>query len=430
MGEICDFQTPEYFSSERRQKGSLKWFRAVRRKIRESERRGLDKSAWSAANAGMDLFQKYPAISDLKAKARKRIPWFVFEYLDSATGVEATQARNRTKLDEVMLMPSILHGEMEMDLSVDLFGRRYPLPFGVSPVGMSGLFWPGAERLLAAEATRQGLPYGLSTVASRTPEDVADCLDGNGWFQVYPPRDPQIRADMLKRAKDAGFHALVLTVDVPVASRRERQTRSGLTSPPKLTPRLLTQVARCPAWAMGTARLGMPRMRLIDSYADNVTGMSSTEHVGYLLRTSPDWDYLKALRDGWDGPLLVKGVMDARDVPALEAAGVDGIWVSNHAGRQFDGAPASIEVLPAIRAATKLPVIFDSGIEGGLDILRAIALGADFVMMGRAWHFALGALGAKGPAHLVDMLRKDLQANMGQMGTPDLTAVRNRLITG
>ena len=124
-------------------------------------------------------------------------------------------------------MPSILHGEITPDLSVDLFGRRYPLPFGISPVGMSGLFWPDAERLLAAQATRSAIPYGLSTVASRTPENLADCLDGNGWFQIYPPRDPGIRADMLKRARDAGFHALVLTVDVPVASRRERQVRLG-----------------------------------------------------------------------------------------------------------------------------------------------------------------------------------------------------------
>ncbi|MEC8042487.1 MAG: alpha-hydroxy acid oxidase, partial [Pseudomonadota bacterium] len=309
---------------------------------------------------------------------------------------------------------------------VDLFGHRHPLPFGVSPVGMSGLFWPNAERLLAAAATRHGLPYGLSTVASRTPEEVGDCLDGNGWFQIYPPRDPEIRADMLKRARDAGFTTLVLTVDVPVASRRERQVRSGLTSPPRLTPRLLAQVARCPAWAMGMAKMGMPRMRLIDGYADKATGLSSTEHVGYLLRTSPDWTYLQALREAWDGPLVVKGVMNARDVKPLEAAGVDGIWVSNHAGRQFDAAPASIDVLPAIRAETKLPVIFDSGVEGGLDICRAVALGADFVMMGRAWHYALGALGAKGPDHLVDLLSRDLLANMGQMGAKTLTDLPQR----
>ncbi len=376
----------------------------------------------------MDMFQRFPALCDLKAGARRRMPWFVFEYLDSATGSESVLRRNRDGLDAVQMMPSILHGEFTPDMSVSLFGKTHALPFGISPVGMSGLFWPDAERILARAATKAGLPYGLSTVASRTPEEVGPHLDGNGWFQIYPPRDPEIRADMLRRARDAGFSALVLTVDVPVASRRERQTRSGLTSPPRLTPRLLAQVARCPAWALGTARLGMPRMRLIDGYAGQMTGLSSTEHAGYMLRTSPDMSYLKALRDAWDGPLIIKGVLDARDVPALEAAGADAIWVSNHAGRQFDGAPATIAVLPAIRAATTLPLIFDSGIEGGLDILRAIALGADFVMMGRAWHYALGALGAAGPAHLIDMLQRDIASNMGQMGTKTLQDVRTRLI--
>lgn len=369
----------------------------------------------------MDLNQRFPAIADLKARARARIPHFVWEYLDSATGTEATLRRNRAKLDAVLLRPSILHGEFTPDLTTELFGQRFPLPFGVSPVGMSGLIWPDAERLLAVAAGKAGLPYSMSTVASQTPEFVAPVLGAHGWFQMYPPRDPEIRKDMLERAKDAGFSALILTVDVPVASRRERQTRSGLTQPPKLTPRLFGQVALRPAWALGTLRMGMPRMRLMDGYADNTVSLSSTAHVGYLLRTSPDWDYLKSLRDAWEGPLIVKGVLRPDDAARLQDEGVDAIWVSNHAGRQFDAAPATIEALPAIRAATTLPVIFDSGIEGGLDILRALALGADFVMLGRAWHYALGALGAAGPAHLIDMLTKDMVANMGQLGARRLS---------
>ena len=226
----------------------------------------------------------------------------------------------------------------------------------------------------------------------------------------------------------AGFSGLILTVDVPVASRRERQTRSGLTQPPRLTPRLLAQVLRRPAWALGTLRHGMPRMRLMDSYADTARQTSSTAHVGYLLRTSPDWDYVKWLRDAWEGPFLIKGVLRAADAARLQDEGADAIWVSNHAGRQFDAAPAAIDALPAIRAATDLPVIFDSGIEGGLDILRAIALGADFVMLGRAWHYALAALGAAGPAHLVELLRLDLIANMGQLGARKLGDLRGRQI--
>lgn len=353
----------------------------------------------------------------------------MWEYLDSATGQEHTKDRNRAKLDEILFAPSILHGEFEPDLSTSFLGHSFPLPIGISPLGMSGLIWPDAERLLAAAGKRLGIPYSLSTVATQTPETVAPQLGEHGWFQMYPPRDPEIRMDMLNRAKAAGFCTLVLTVDVPVASRRERQVRSGLTTPPSLTPRLLAQVATCPAWALGTLRHGMPRMRLIDEYAENLTGLSSTAHAGYLLRTSPDWEYLNWLRDNWDGPLLVKGVLRAEDAPLLEQAGVDAIWISNHAGRQFDASPASIEALPAIRAATSLPLIFDSGVESGLDILRALALGADFVMLGRAFHYALGAIGAQGPDHLVDILAKDMQANMGQIGARSIADLKGALLT-
>ncbi|MGR3462708.1 MAG: alpha-hydroxy acid oxidase [Roseovarius sp.] len=376
----------------------------------------------------MSLHARYPAVADLRARARTRIPRFVWEYLDSGTGAEATKARNRLMLDRVMLSPSILHGEFTPEIGTTLFGQDHALPVGIAPVGMSGMVWPDAERVLARAATAAGIPYTLSTVAAARPENVGPHLNGQGWFQLYPPRDPDIRADMLKRARDAGFPVLVMTVDVPVGSRRERQVRSGLTTPPRLTPRLMAQVARCPVWGLGMARMGMPRMRLIDDYAGQTRGLPSNKHAGYLLRTSPDWDYLRWLRDAWDGPLVVKGVLRADDAARIETEGADAVWISNHAGRQFDAAPATIEALPAIRAATALPLILDGGIEGGLDILRAIALGADFVMMGRAWHYALGALGARGPAHLADILAEDLRANMGQLGTRRLADMRDRLL--
>ena len=377
----------------------------------------------------MTLHSRYPAISDLKSRARRRIPHFVWEYLDSATGVEATQARNRSKLDEVLLNPSILHGEFEPDLSTTLLGHAHPLPFGIAPVGMSGLIWPGAEQMLAKTAAKEGIPFTLSTVASQLPEDVGPHADTQGWFQLYPPRDPEIRDDILSRAKAAGFHTIVLTVDVPVASRRERQTRGGLTNPPKLTPRLAIQAAQCPAWLNGIRQTGMPRLRLMESYSENRSALPSNQHIGYLLRTSPDWDYFKALREAWDGPLIVKGVSRPDDVARLTDEGADALWVSNHAGRQFDGGPASIETLPGVRAATNLPVIFDSGIEGGLDILRALALGADFVMLGRAFHYGLAALGAQGAHHVVDILRQDIISNMGQLGTKTLADVPATLRT-
>lgn len=368
----------------------------------------------------MDLHASYPALSDLRARARKRLPRFVWEYLDSGTGAERALHANEAAFAAIPLPPSILHGEFEADLTLPLLGRDMPLPFGIAPVGMSGLIWPDAERHLARAAARHGLPYTLSTVAAQTPETIGPLAGDDAWFQLYPPRDPDMRADMLRRAKAAGFKTLVLTVDVPVASRRERQVRSGLTQPPRLTPRLLAQVAMRPAWGAGMAQLGMPRMRMIDDYAGVTKGLPSHAHAGYLLRTSPDWDYLEWLRDTWDGPFIVKGVMEPSFVPRLEAAGVDALWVSNHGGRQFDAVRPTIEALPDIRAATALPLLIDGGAQGGLDILRALHLGANFVMMARPWHYALAALGPKGLDHFVEILRLDLASNMGQMGVKRL----------
>lgn len=385
-----------------------------------------------ASDGGMDLHRRYMTIADLRARARKRTPRFAWAYLDTATGTQATLRRNRMALDAVRFMPSILHGEVAPDLSTRLFDEQHPLPFGMAPVGQSGLLWPRAESILATTATKHNLPYTLSTVATATPEEIGPLTGGKGWFQLYPPRDPDMRRDMLARARDSGFHVLVLTVDVPVASRREAQVKGGLTQPPRLTPRILGQCLRTPAWSLArlreTLRHGMPRMKTLDRYTQDTTTRDPTAHIGYLLRTAPDWDYLAWLREHWDGKLVVKGVLRPEDAARLETFGIDGIWVSNHAGRQFDAAPASIEVLPAIRAATTLPIIFDSGVESGLDILRALALGADFVMMGRAWHYALCALGARGPAHMIDILHKDLIANIGQLGVAKPTDLRGKAL--
>ncbi len=376
----------------------------------------------------MDLHAKYPALSDLRARARRRVPRFVWDYLDSGTGTEATTRRNRAMLDRVLFMPSILHGEITSDPSCTFLGQSLQVPVGIAPVGMSGLVWPDAERLLARAATQAGLPYTLSTVASQTPETVGPEVGGKGWFQLYPPRDVEIRKDMLRRARDAGFDTLVLTADVPVASRRERQVRTGLRQPPVLTLRMLAQCAIRPAWSLGTARAGMPTMRTLEAYNNDTTRRDPTAHVGYMLRTSPDPDYVRWLRDAWEGPLVVKGVLKPSDAEFLTIQGVDAIWISNHSGRQFDGAPSSIEALSAIRPVTDLPLIVDGGFEGGLDILRAAAFGADLVMMGRPFHAALAALGASGPAHLIDILRKDMLANMGQLGFRTLQDARGKAI--
>lgn len=371
----------------------------------------------------MDLDLDYPAISDLRKRAKKRIPHFAWEYLDSATGEETTKTRNEADLDRVLFTPGILRGEVAADLRTTLLGRDYPLPFGIAPVGMSGMIWPGAEMTLAALAERLGIPYGLSTVACHLPETVSPHIDKQGWFQLYPTRDTDVRRDILRRAKDCGFHTLVLTADIPAAARRERQRRAHLNQPMKVTPAILAQVAMRPEWALGTLRHGRPRLRLMEDYARTLANrpdgsLDSTKHMGYLLRTVPDWDYLAETQAEWDGPVIVKGVMDPGDAVRMRDCGVAAAWVSNHSGRQFDASPSSVSVLPSIRAAVgpDYPLIFDSGSRSGLDIVRAIALGADFVMLGRAFHYGLGAFGAKGAAHVAHILTEDIVSTLGQMG--------------
>ena len=371
---------------------------------------------------------RYPSLYELKAKAKQRLPHFVWEYLNSGTGQENTTRLNRTALDQLKFMPSVLHGDQTVDMSTMFLGRKYELPFGMAPIGMSGLIWANAEQILARHAVARNIPYTLSTVACQDPESLGPYIDNNGWFQLYPPRDPDIRKDMLARVRSAGFQTLVLTVDLPVASRRERQTRSGITQPPVLTPRLIAQILRRPMWAIQMARQGRPTMPFVASYGNAQKGLPPTEHIGYLLRTSPDWDYVQWLRDHWKGPFIIKGVLDADPIARFEKIGVDALWVSNHAGRQFDAAPSSIDQLIAYRSATHLPLIVDSGFETGLDILRAYARGADYVMMGAPWHYALAALGAKGPAHLSRILELDIKANLGQIGCAKVQDAKSRLI--
>ena len=378
----------------------------------------------------MDLDQSHPALSDLAARARRRLPHFVWEYLDSGTGNDGARDRSVAALDAVTLVPRVLEPPAETDLSVTLMGRTHPLPFGIAPVGMSGLIWPGAEAMLARVAAGLGIPYTLSTVAAATPEAVGPEAGDQGWFQLYPPGDAEIRRDLLRRARESGFHTLVLTADVPIASRRERQRRARLTNPMRMSLPVIAQAAMAPAWALATLRAGIPRLVTLETYANVATHRPGTAHIGYLLRTPPDWAYLDALREEWDGKLVVKGVLNAGDARRIMEAGADAVWVSAHGGRQFEAAPAPLDALAAIRAALgpEAPLIYDGGIRSGTDVLRAVAKGADFVMLGRAWHHGLAAFGEAGVAHVAHILSDGLTADMGQLGIGTLAEVRDRLM--
>ncbi|PIB25054.1 alpha-hydroxy-acid oxidizing enzyme [Amylibacter kogurei] len=370
----------------------------------------------------MDLENKYPSLDDIKRRAKSRLPHFAWEYVDSATGKEDQKHRNRTALDRILFHTKILQGEYTPDISTRFLGHDFATPFGIAPIGMSGMIWPNAEPILADKGREHNIPYSMSTVATLTPETIAPHLGEHAWFQFYPARDLEIRSDMIKRARAAGFTTLVLTVDVPMTSIRERQKRAQLTIPPRITPNMIWQSITHPTWAMGILKHGKPRLRFAEDYLKLGGKVSSTAHAGYVIRGMPDWDYLASLRDMWDGPMIVKGVTTPDDATRLAQTGIDAIWVSNHTGRQFDGGLDSISMLPPIRTALgpHFPVIFDSGVETGLDIIRAYALGADFVMLGRAFHYALAAFGATGIDHLINILRADIESNLAQMGAKNL----------
>jgi L-lactate dehydrogenase (cytochrome) len=376
------------------------------------------------------LMDAYPAVSYLESRARKRIPLFAWEYLASGTGRDEAMDRNIEAFSKVMFTPTFMKGEVEVELETELFGTTYNTPFGISPVGLTGLMWPRAEHFLAATAARYKMPYGLSTVATETPETVGAVAGGMGWFQLYPPRDNAIRTDLLRRAQDSGFKVLVVTVDVPAPSRRERQRHAGVSVPPKYTARTIFQAAMRPSWSIATLAHGQPRFRGFEKYMGKRGLTEAASFIGTQLGTL-DWDYLHAVREEWSGPVMVKGILDPQDaVRAVDDYGMDGVVVSNHGGRQFDGAPAAIDALPAVASAMKGkgPVVFDSGVRSGLDIMRARALGADFVMLGRAFMFGVAALGARGGDHVADILIEDLKSHMLNLGCTRFDELSGRLI--
>ncbi|MEM9561846.1 MAG: alpha-hydroxy acid oxidase [Actinomycetota bacterium] len=375
------------------------------------------------------LMDDLPAIEDLERRAKRRIPHFAWEYLASGTGADQAVKRNLDGLGRVELVPQLLKGPLEPDVSAELFGIRYDAPIGIAPVGLTGLIWPGADEALARTAATKRIPYTLSTVATEAPEVAGPNADGMGWFQLYPPRDPAIRGDMLQRVKASGFTALVVTADVPAPSRRERQRKARVRVPPVIGPTLVAQAAIHPAWSLGVLRHGMPRFRGLEKYIDAATMRATAGFVGANLGGTLGWDYLREVRELWDGPLVVKGIVDVADAIRCVEIGADAVQVSNHGGRQLDAVPAAIDrlgpIVDAIGGDTK--VLFDSGVRSGLDVARAIAIGADFVFCGRAFMFGLGALGPDGPGHAYEILKEGLVNTMAQCGCATLDELPTRL---
>ena len=378
------------------------------------------------------LVDKYPRVSDMVGVAKRRMPHFAAEYLFAGTGYDEALENNRKAFNEVFLVPQYLKGTVNPNLKTKLFGYEYDAPFGMAPVGMTSLMWPGAEIALSKMSVKNNIPFSLSTVSCTSVEEVGMHLDGNGWFQLYPPADKAIRNDLLKRAKDSGFKNLIITADIPASSRRERLRMAGVSVPPKNNLRTFFQAAICPSWSIGTLINGIPAFGTMDQYSDGSwhgNAKSKAGFAGSQMQRYLDWDYLKEVRDIWKGPIILKGLMDIEDAIKTTKF-VDAIYLSNHGGRQLDIAPSTLQILPEIRkkVGSKFPIIIDSGFYSGQDICKGLMLGADFVMTGRPFIIGLAALGAKGANHVHDILKDELSNIMEQVCAENVKELKNQKV--
>lgn len=367
----------------------------------------------------------------MRTAARRRLPRFVFDFVDGGSHGENALQRNRQALDAVRLAPHILAGNERRSTASTFFGRDIAAPFGIAPIGMANLVRPGTDMALAHAAATAKIPYALSTAGTTAMEDIAQAAP-ESWFQLYVGRDADIVDDLIRRADDAGFPALIVTADVPAPGKRVRDLINGFTLPLKPSPRLGLDLIRHPGWGLRIAAGGAPRFANLENYS---RPGASTQSLAQLMAAQSsarlDWDLLTQIRDRWPRKLILKGVMRGDDAQHAARIGVDAIAISNHGGRQLDAAPAPIEVLPAIRAALgeTMPLILDGGIRTGEDIARALVLGADLVLLGRSFLYSVAALGLKsGPATLIAQLSDEFDRALGQLGAAAPVELDQRLL--
>lgn len=369
-----------------------------------------------------NLTLRYPTIADLRARARRRVPRFAFDYVDGAAGAEeGGKSRNAAALDAVELVPRYGIENFKADMSVELFGRRFAAPVAIAPMGLPGMVWPGGEEAFARAAQAANIPFTLGSSAFASLERVAELAPDCTWLQLYrmPHNDLAINFDLVQRAQAAGVHALVLTLDVPARTKRPRELRNRLLIPYRIGLHTVVDVLPHPAWLLALRKHGQTAFANYRKYADE--NMSTNEFVKFVKSQSGGtftWEEVARFREKWSGPLIVKGILHPRDAERAIELGVDGIVVSNHGGRQLESAPAAIDVLPAIVAATgdRATVLFDSGIRSGEDVVRALALGAKSTLSGRAFMYGLAALGEQGPSHVADFFFDEIAEAMRQVG--------------
>jgi isopentenyl diphosphate isomerase/L-lactate dehydrogenase-like FMN-dependent dehydrogenase len=365
------------------------------------------------------LDHKAASVADLKRLTKKRIPQFAYEYLVGGCNNDRAVSHNRDALDNVFLQPSYLSRTQKASLKTTALGVQYDAPFGIAPLGLSGLIWPKAAEYHASAAKKANIPYILSTLASTSIEDAAACAGSNLWFQLYPPKDTEIRLDLMRRAQEVGCNNLVVTIDVPVAGRRPNDIKNGLSVPPKISVNSIYQTLLRPSWALATAFNGMPEFANMQPYMNKLSNLQDVaNYIRSSLKEPVSIAILEQLRQQWPGNLIVKGVLSVEDAKLAVAINADAIIVSNHGGRQLDPACSPVEMMREIvdSVGDKLEIYVDSGVESGVDIARYLALGAKMVFSGRPYMYGVGAFGPQGADHCIDIFYSELEQVMNQLG--------------
>jgi len=371
-------------------------------------------------------------IEDLRRMARKRLPRAVFDFFDGAAEDELTLAANRAAFERVRIAPKSLVGVARIDTSTNILGAGSKLPIAVGPTGGIGFGWPLADVAVARASAAAGIPYTLSTMATASIERIAREAGGRLWFQAYIFRQRDMTMALIERARALDYEALMITVDVPVGGKRERDFRNDFAIRFRFTPRNVLDFATRPLWVLSILGHGMPVLENVVGLAPEAKSAAEiASSVGQFWDADFDWDGLRAIRDRWPRKMLVKGILRANDAERLAAIGVDALVVSNHGGRQLDGAVAALDALPPIARAVKgrMSVLVDGGVRRGVDAIKAIALGAEAVMLGRATLYGACAAGEAGATRAIEILRDELVRSMQLSGVrsipeigPDLLA--------
>jgi len=366
-------------------------------------------------------------IEDMRRQAQRMLPRAIFDYIDGAAEDEVSRKRNRTQFEDWGFVQRCAVDVSQIDLSTELFGTRYAAPFGIGPTGLAGLAWPGAETLLARAAGSAGLPFCLSTVSSVGLEEASEQSQPGNWFQLYIFRDRGLSRSLLDRAKAAGYKVLVITVDCATGGNRERDPRNDFTLPLRATHRNVFDTARRPGWLLRLARHGAPRpenmVEAAEKAAQNAQGLVA--FMSAQLDPAVTWSDVETFASLWDGPVVVKGLLSLDDVRRARDAGADGVVLSNHGGRQLDGAVSPLSVLPKIRQAVgnEVTLLCDSGFRRGSDIIKAKALGADAVLMGRNTLYGVAVRGEEGARHVLTILKAEMERALTLLGVPSIADV-------